>query len=105
MRDLGVVGYLRKPFRPEELRDEVDGVLQMRGLLEQPMYAAVEKAATRVLETMFFCCTSNAADAELNTAEYSTRSFGWLYWVIDRKLSIVGIAATCILPCYDFFGE
>jgi two-component system chemotaxis response regulator CheY len=67
MRDLGVVGYLQKPFRPEELRDEVDRVLQMRGLLEQQIYAAVAKATTRVLETMFFCCTSNPADAELNT--------------------------------------
>jgi two-component system chemotaxis response regulator CheY len=67
MKDLGVFGYLQKPFRPEELRDEVERVMQMRRIPAQQIQAAVVDAATRVLETMCFSCVLNTTHTELDT--------------------------------------
>jgi two-component system chemotaxis response regulator CheY len=59
MKDLGVFGYLQKPFRPEDLRDEVERVMKMPRVSSGELNAAAAAAAARVLETM---CFSNVVD-------------------------------------------
>ena len=67
MRELGVMGYLQKPFRPEELRDEVQRIMHMCRIPAQRIHAAISDAAARVLETMCFSCVNSVEERELNS--------------------------------------
>jgi two-component system chemotaxis response regulator CheY len=66
MRELGVLGYLQKPFRPEELRDEVERVMSTPRISQEEINSALLGAATRVLETMCFSCVVDMADSQLD---------------------------------------
>jgi CheY-specific phosphatase CheX len=66
MKDLGVFGYLQKPFRPEELREEVERVMQLHKVSGPQINAAVADAAARVLETMCFSCVLGTANTALD---------------------------------------
>jgi two-component system chemotaxis response regulator CheY len=66
MKDLGIFGYLQKPFRPEDLRTEVERVLKMPRILPEQINSAIATATGRVLETMCFSCVADTSDAQLN---------------------------------------
>jgi two-component system chemotaxis response regulator CheY len=68
LRELGAVGYLQKPFRPEELRSEIE---RMRSLPEFPPERVREvgiSSTGRILETMCFSCVMGSEDAVLDPA-------------------------------------
>jgi two-component system chemotaxis response regulator CheY len=66
MRDLGVYGYLQKPFRPEELRNEVERVMETPSIPLAEINAAVASASTRVLETMCFIYVADTMESQLD---------------------------------------
>ena len=66
MRDLGVYGYLRKPFRPEQLRNEVLRVMETPRIPPAEINAAVASASSRVLETMCFIYVVNTIESQLD---------------------------------------
>jgi two-component system chemotaxis response regulator CheY len=66
MSGLGVYGYLQKPFRPEELRDEIERIMRTPRPTQAKITEAVVGAAGRVLETMCYTCVIDSADAALD---------------------------------------
>ena len=66
MRELGVFGYLQKPFRPEELRVEIERVMNVPRFARDKIDSALTTAAAHVLETMCFANVLNTVNSPLD---------------------------------------
>lgn len=69
VRELGAVGYLQKPFKPEELRTELDRMLHQPPVAQEKLRDVLVSATGRILETMCFSCVMGSQDAPLDRAQ------------------------------------